>query len=84
MLVLEKNFVIKINILTNAWRIAKFLLTSHISRVDATSHISQIFSEARKHEIVGSIVGNNGTPKLPFPTSSSLCAELAVSHSSAP
>lgn len=44
------------------------------------SRISRVLQETRKREIVGSIVGNNGTPKLPFPTSSSLCAELAVSR----
>lgn len=42
--------------------------------------VSRILPEARKREIVGSIVGNNGTPKLPFPTSSSLHAELSASH----
>lgn len=57
---------------------------THRKILDATSRISRVFPEARKHVIVGSIVGNNGTPKLPFPTSSSLRAELAVSHSSAP
>lgn len=36
------------------------------------SRVSRVLQEARKREIVGSIVGNNGTPKLPFPTSSSL------------
>jgi len=41
--------------------------------------VSRILPEARKREIVDSIVGNNGTPKLPFPTSSSLRAELAAS-----
>lgn len=42
--------------------------------------VSRILPEAGKREIVGSIVGNNGTPKLPFPTSSSLRAELAASR----
>lgn len=40
------------------------------------SRISRVLQEARKREIVGSIVGNNGTPKLPFPTSSSLARNL--------